>query len=209
MRLINVLLLEPSRERYNTSYFINSYRITKRENAQSWDDKKFVAGSRILQLKYVFRVSIATYLADAKFYEGERSLRICFWNATIPDKIGHRVENRANCSFKFANYCFASCVCSAYVTYICMYVYAMYGVVASRTDAASNRRNWIAAGSQFTISPTRQARFCSSTAWNLAGREKGRWIDDRHTLIEPFIPKIEFDECKYANFRNALSRNNL
>lgn len=122
MRLINVLLLEPSRERYNTSYFINSYRITKRENAQSWDDKKFVAGSRILQLKYVFRVSIATYLADAKFYEGERSLRICFWNATIPDKIRHRVENRANCSFKFANYCFASCVCSAYVTYICIYV---------------------------------------------------------------------------------------
>lgn len=87
MRLINVLLLEPSPERYNTSfinYFINSYRITKRENAQSCDDKKFVAESRILRSKYVFRVSVATRLADAFFLRGRTIIANSFSKGDYP-----------------------------------------------------------------------------------------------------------------------------
>lgn len=48
--------------------------------------KKFVAESRILRSKYVFRVSVATHLTDA-FDEEERSSRIRFRKAAILDKI--------------------------------------------------------------------------------------------------------------------------
>lgn len=120
MRLINVLLLELSRERRNKLFYKFSQNHEARRCTQS-RDKIFVVESRILRPKYVFCVLVDTHLADA-FHEDERPWNEFVFETRLFSIINKMRQASRELFFQTRQLLFrklrAFCVC-----YVCIYMY--------------------------------------------------------------------------------------